>query len=61
MKENTRINTEPDMAPSKGPDNPDMKAGYSQGELRYGSSDSHTVKKSPYEYDGPRNPDYEKL
>jgi hypothetical protein len=33
MKDNPGINTEPDMAASKGPDDPSMKEGYSQGSI----------------------------
>lgn len=36
MPENTKINTEPDMAASKGPDDPDMDKGYSPGSLNHG-------------------------
>ena len=33
MKDNPGINTEPEMSGSKGPDNPNMKTGYSKGTL----------------------------
>ena len=35
MNNNPGINVEPNMAASKGPDNPDMQEGYSKGSLNH--------------------------
>ena len=43
MKDNPGANVVPDMAASKGPDKPNMKEGYSRGELNYGETSDKTV------------------
>lgn len=52
MGENTSVNSEPDMSKSQGEPKPDMKKGYSKGELHSGSSDSIDVFKDWYGRDG---------
>lgn len=52
MRDNDSVNREPDMEKSMGEPKPNLKEGFSRGDLHSGSSDAVDIRKDPYGRDG---------